>query len=288
MKTKNNLKRIVVPEKFVQAIIEENHDHPSGGHLATEKLFYRISKRFWFRNTWTRVKEHYDTGPICDRNRKFFKKTDELHPIVVTEPLHTMEIDHVELPKSASGNNYVLTCVDHFSRKRWFIPVKSTSAVEAFQALFDNVFTNFDFPKVILSDRGTAFTSELAKEICKFADIEPTFAEPAQHNTMGSVERSNEAMKDIVRKFVSEWKQDDWDRYVRIAAYALNKSVNCSHSHVPDYLLFGLDKNTRYLDGTTTESRNIELVKLNKARNLANKILVGYREKISDLPVPVP
>jgi hypothetical protein len=47
-KTKNNLKRIVVPEKFVQAIIEENHDHPSGGHLATEKLFYRISKRFGF------------------------------------------------------------------------------------------------------------------------------------------------------------------------------------------------------------------------------------------------
>src|SRR5690349_15036281 len=101
---------------------------------------------------------------------------DHCGPFVETEPL---------------GNTLVLTVVDHFTRKKWFLPVKTTSAEHTAQALMDEVFTPFEFPLQILCDRGSGFTSKLADEIAQVYKIKIEFAETDQHKTVGSVEISN-------------------------------------------------------------------------------------------------
>jgi hypothetical protein len=195
-----------------------------------------------------------------------------------------MELDHCgPFPKTTNNNNYVLTIIDHFTRKRWYIPTKTTNAEETFQALL-TVCTSFDFPSIILTDQGAAFTSKLAEEITKMTNITPTFSQTGQHDTTGSVERSNLIMEDIIRKYIDKTKQDDWDVYLGLAAYAINKSISASHGLVPDELIFGkIQKNLledeRLFNDKQEYSEN-NSKKLKKAIQTASTTLKEYQEKM--------
>jgi hypothetical protein len=154
--------RIVIPESLQDQIISSYHDLPSAGHLATLKTFSRISQHVWFPKMFSKVKNYCENCETCDKNRRFFKINDSLKPIVSSRPMETLVIDHCGPFNTTSKNNvYVLTVVDHFTRKRWFLPVPSTSAEDTFYALQNFIFSPFEFPKKLLTDRGSAFTSQL-------------------------------------------------------------------------------------------------------------------------------
>jgi hypothetical protein len=197
-----------------------------------------------------------------------------------------MELDHVgPFPKTKKGNTHVLSVIDHFTRKRWFIGVPSTNAEDTFEA-FLNICAQFEFPSIILTDRGPAFTSKLAEEFTKLTNITPTFALTNQHNTVGSVERSNLIMEEIIKKFVDKVKQDDWDEYLSLAAYAINKSPSTTHGYEPDFLIFGELKNSNLISSERGETEpvleyaNEKTKKLKKAIENAKIILNDYREKM--------
>lgn len=279
-KKKYNTKRLVIPQSLQTELINAIHSLPSGGHLATSKTYWKLSMDVWFEDMYTKVEKFCLKCSICDKNRPFRTRNDVLHPIVATREFQIIEFDHVgPFPPSSRLNIYVLSVIDHFTRKRFFIPVKDTSATTTYQALFDNVFSNFDFPETILTDRGSSFTGKLAEEFAKVTNIELNFALAEQHDTVGGVENSNKQMEDIVRKFVNEWNQSDWDDYVRIAAYALNKSISVTHNYSPDFLLMGMKSRTGLgYDESITEDQKIR--NFIKSRKIANDILEKYRDKM--------
>ena len=86
------------------------------------------------------------------------------------------------------------------------------------------------------------------EEILKISNIKPKFAQPRQHNTMGSVENANKVMEEIIRKFIDKRNQDDWDSYVRLAAQAINQTISATHKFAPDFLFFGRDPINPYLE----------------------------------------
>ena len=281
-----NLKRIIIPQQLQNEIIKSFHDAPTSGHLATEKTFWKISKDFWFPDMYNKIEKYCKNCTICEKNRKFFKVNDNLHPIEVNSPLELIEMDHCgPFISTLRGNQYVLTIIDHFTKKRWFIPVKSTSAEETFQALLDNVCTCFDFPTTILTDRGSAFTSKIAEEFNKITNTTPTFALTNQHNTVGAAEKSNQLMEDIVRKFVDKYKQDDWDLFVRLAAYAINKTISDAHKYAPDYLIFGKNSINQIIKEHPTHTNMDQYTenftrKLQKAINITQTLTKNYQNKM--------
>ena len=138
--------RIVVPKSLEKEIIKTYHDAPSAGHLGIEKTYYKISKQFWFDDMFRKIEDYCKKCAICDKNRKFHKTNDILHPIETTAPFQIVELDHCgPFPTTKKGNTYVLTIIDHFSRKRWFIGVKSTSAEDTFIAFLNICSLNLSF-----------------------------------------------------------------------------------------------------------------------------------------------
>ena len=98
--------------------------------------------------------------------------------------------------------------------------IKSTSAEDTFQAKLDHIFTPFEFPKMLVSDQGSAFTSKLADEFAKNIRYEVKFALPDQHNTVGSAEISNTIIENILKKYIDQLNQNNWDDFLGLAAYA--------------------------------------------------------------------
>ena len=120
-KNHHNFKRIVIPEILINDIIQTYHDSKISGHLGVEKTYWKVIKDFWFPDIYGKIENYVKNCDICERNKKFFKYNDELHPIVSTQPFEIIELDHVgPFIKTPRGNQYILSVIDHFSKKRWF------------------------------------------------------------------------------------------------------------------------------------------------------------------------
>ena len=72
------------------------------------------------------------------------------------------------LKESASGNNYILTCIDHFTNWVEAAPLKTITSKEV---IFNLVISRHGFPLPVLSDQGKQFVSKAFKEVCNKFDI---------------------------------------------------------------------------------------------------------------------
>jgi hypothetical protein len=278
-------KRLAIPESLQKEIMHNYHDIPSSGHLSYLKTFSRMQLHVWFPRMFSIVKRYCEDCEVCDKNRTYFKINDTLKPVVSTKPFQVLVLDHCgPFSPTKRDNEYVLTVVDHFTRKRWFLPVKSTKAEDSFQALLDYIFTPFEFPRMLVTDQGSGFTSKIALELAKYIKYDVQFALPDQHNTVGSAEISNKIIEGIVRKYIDQLKQNDWDNFIGLAAYALNKSISV-HGYSPDYLIFGREQINPYIQDEENHQPIEQFVQerqeaMNLATKLANDVLVEYRKKI--------
>jgi hypothetical protein len=283
----NDSRRIVIPVSLESEVMFNAHNLPVGGHLGYLKTFSRLQLQVWFPNMFSKVKKYCEHCEICDRNRNYFKINDTLKPVTATEPFQVLVVDHCgPFNKTNRGNKYVLTVVDHFTRKRWFLPVPEVSAEETYKTLLQNIFTPFGFPKILLSDKGSCFTSKIGTDFSKLFHYEISLALTNQHNTVGSAEISNKLVENIIRKYIDNLKQDDWDEFLCLAAYALNQSISV-HGYSPDYLVFGKNETNPYLP-TEGNNPNIEQFvsdrkeAMDLALKLSNDKLLEYRKKIEE------
>ena len=75
------------------------------------------------------------------------------------------------LQESIKGNKYILTLQDQLTKFIQAYPLKDQTAKTVIKSLASSYFSMFGIPKVILSDRGNNFTSNVMKELCELFDI---------------------------------------------------------------------------------------------------------------------
>ena len=132
--------------------------------------------------------------PVCQRmNKKLTLERPELHPVPVKSPWHHLGMDFVGpiSPPSQSGNRYILTLSDYFTKFAWakamptkeamnvvsalrevstvilchhFIPIIIYVAISNFLFLFASIFQLFfimGLPSVMTTDQGREFHNRL-------------------------------------------------------------------------------------------------------------------------------
>ena len=67
------------------------------------------------------------------------------------------------------------------------------------EALLD-VFSRVGFPTAILSDKGSQFTSDLMKEVCRLISLKQLFTTPYNPKCNGLCERMNGVLKSMLKK----------------------------------------------------------------------------------------
>ena len=76
--------------------------------------------------------------PVCQRmNKKLTSERPELHPVPVKSPWHHLGMDFVGpiSPPSHSGNRYILTLSDYFTKFAWAKALPTKEAVNVVSAL---------------------------------------------------------------------------------------------------------------------------------------------------------
>ena len=148
--------QIIVPSSYRPHILSLADDNPMSGHLGINKTYQRILEHFYLPNLRKDLVEFCRSCHTCQvvgkPNQTLTKAP--LQPIpAFEEPLSRVIIDCVgPLPKTKSGNQYLLTVMCASTRFPGAIPRRNISAKTIVKALM-KFFTLVGLPKSIQSDQ---------------------------------------------------------------------------------------------------------------------------------------
>lgn len=235
------LLQIVVPVSFRDKVLSLAHDHHFAGHLGVNKTTDRILRHFFWPGIKRDVVRYCQTCNLCQVVGKPNQVIPPvpLQPIpVMSEPSENVILDCVgPLPRTKSGNQWLLTIMCSVTRFPEAIPLHKITALVIIKALM-GFFSLFGLPKTIQTHRGTNFMScVFAQAMCQLA-VHHVTSSPYHPQTQGVLERFSKTLKSMLKVFCLEF-QRDWDEGVPFALFAVREIVQESLGFCPSELVFG-------------------------------------------------
>ena len=165
---------------------------PMQGHSGASKLLADLRKRYYVPGLTEKVQDFLNNCQTCIITKpvKNNSITPPLEPIYdpCNGPEDILEIDLVgELPRS-NGYTHILTTADYFSRYLFAIPIRKPDTKSVVNAVLD-IFTKHAYlPKHIITDKDTAFKSQVIEELTKTNGIKVSHATVKHAQTIGKIE----------------------------------------------------------------------------------------------------
>ena len=156
----NNLRGVVVPHHLRQQIMNEYHSSVMSGHFPGVRLYNTLSKRWSWERMYTDCLNHGKSCPQCAVSRGTGRKTiPPLKLIPVSQIFQIVGVDVMELPKTHSGNRYVVVFQDFLWKWPMVFPVADQKASTLVKLLVEEVVLLMGVPEALLSDQGTNLLS---------------------------------------------------------------------------------------------------------------------------------
>ncbi|KAG5276770.1 hypothetical protein AALO_G00109540 [Alosa alosa] len=230
--------RLVVPTQLHSRVLAMGHSIPWAGHLGLPKTYARIAARFFWPGMYKDVQEF---GRACSECQLTSKYTVSPYPLqqlpCIDVPFSRIAMDIVgPLERMQSGFKYILVVCDYATRYPEAFPLRRISARPIAQALLQ--FSRVGIPREIITDQGTAFLSKSLKQVYDVLGIKGIKTTLYHPQTDGLVERFNQTLKSMLRKFVAE-NGKDWDRWLPYLLFTYREVPQASTGFSPFELLFG-------------------------------------------------
>jgi transposase InsO family protein len=230
-------RRLILPQSMEMTIIRKAHEN---GHFSKKKTGELIGKDYYIDKLDKKIEDCIATCiPCLLASRKEGKQEGFLNPIQKEEvPLHTLHIDHVgPMTQTSKQYNHILTIIDAFTKFVWLFPTKSTGTQEVINKLEIHQQT-FGNPSRIITDRGTAFTSNDFNLYCETEGIQHVKITTGVPRGNGQVERVHRTIISVLTKLSIE-KPTQWYKHVSKVQRALNSTYQRSINTSPIELLIG-------------------------------------------------
>uniref|UniRef100_A0A669CEB2 Gypsy retrotransposon integrase-like protein 1 n=1 Tax=Oreochromis niloticus TaxID=8128 RepID=A0A669CEB2_ORENI len=220
------------------------HDHPTAGHLGIAKTLARMQSRFYWPKMASDVKRYVSSCPVCQLTKPSQRKpAGFMVPISPQRPWEYAGVDFVgPLPRTASGNSYILVFVDYFSKWIEVCAVRDATAQVAASKFISEVFARHGAPRYLISDRGSPFVSELFESVLSTLGSTHRLT-TAYHPQTNATERVNRTLKTAIRAYVGD-KHASWDKFMSQICFALRSAPHESTGLSPAMMLYGRELET--------------------------------------------
>ncbi|KAL0841643.1 hypothetical protein ABMA28_015295 [Loxostege sticticalis] len=229
----------VVPNNARWRICQLSHDE--AGHFSVDKTLSKIKQDYWFPKMNRFVRKYVTACMNCQYNKASTSKSSGyLHPIPKGNiPFHTLHMDHLgPFVRSKRGNSYILGIIDGFSKFIFVKAVKDLKSKTTVKILSD-IFSVIGSPKVIISDRGTSFTSTIFKNYVKSIGAKHVLNAVATPRANGQIERYNRTILESLAASNHGLDERDWDTHINKVQWSLNNTRNKSTGTTPSEVVFG-------------------------------------------------
>lgn len=273
VKGKKNL--LFVPQVMEASVMYKYHNEL--GHFGVDKVADMIMRNFYIPNLTEKLKKHISECITCISYNPKQRKTDGFLHIYEKpdKPFQTIHIDHLgPLEKTKGKNLHILAVCDSCTKFLKLYAVKSTNTKEVMKCL-KSYFISYSVPRVVVSDRGSAFTSKEFESFARdhgFYHVQVATACPKAN---GQIERYNRTLIPLLAK-LQDGNKVQWDNILYKAEHLLNNTLNRSIGDIPSRVLFGvtqklcIDKDLLEFveDLNTSEERNLTEIRCRASGNV--------------------
>lgn len=236
--------RVCVAGKEAQKrLVREYHSSRLAGHPGHERTLASLSGDFFWRKMGAMVQREVRACVACQRNKANNQPTTTWTPIDPPEgPGQCVTIDFAEMPPTERGHDYMLVCVDKFSKLvRVAATDKTVDAARAADIVLNLTLTSSArLPTTIISDRDPRFTAELWGKIWAKCGVELHMTTAHRPQADGQSERAVRMVREYLRCF-STSEGTDWDTVANLTMleFAINSHVSESTKTTPFELHYG-------------------------------------------------
>ncbi|XP_037615670.1 uncharacterized protein LOC119482245 [Sebastes umbrosus] len=209
--------------------------------MGVTKTYNRVLRHFFWPGLKSDVVRYCRTCHVCQVSGKPNQviAPAPLNPIpVMGEPFGKVIVDCVgPLPKTKSGNQFLVTIMCSSTRFPEAIPLRKITAPVVTKALV-KFFTVFGLPREIQTDQGTNFKSRVFAQALKALGIKHVTSSAYHPESKGALERFHQTLKSMLRKHCHD-SQKDWDDGIPLLMFAAREAVQESLGFSPAQLVFG-------------------------------------------------
>ena len=230
--------QLVAPQCLRQEAFHFLHTSSNAGHLGITRTVASIKMRFYWPGCKKDVTRWMRECNNCERVKEGPKYKAKLVQSTVSCFLERIAIDIVgPLPMTESGNQYILSVTDYFTKWVQAYPLPDQTAQSVADVLASRFFTTFGCPKEIHSDQGRNFESHLFQQLCKLFGIRKTRTTPYNPKSDGLCERWNKTMQQMLKCLGDE--DGEWDEKLPYVVMAYNSTPQESTGLSPRLMVYG-------------------------------------------------
>ena len=141
------------------------------------------------------------------------------------------------LPPSGGYEN-IVTAMDVFSRYLFAYPTSNQDVTTIAKVIITIMTKHAYLPTTLISDKGTALTSHVSKEVAGVLGITPKHAPTKHSQKIGLLEQSQASIKQSLKIETGE-RRSLWHKYVSIAVLNYNTSYHSSIGCEPSRVFHG-------------------------------------------------
>ena len=190
---------IVIPEPWHFTVLIEAHDKL--GHQGVNRAYHLNKCQYHWKGMNKDIHKYINNCALCERE----KARTHAYPIQITDiadrPFDKIAIDLVsDLNVSASGNQHILTIIDHLTGWPEAFTIPDKKADTTVCVFINNYLPIHMCPHFILSDSGTELKKQLMDNILQQLGIDHIFSTPYHPQYNGKLEVFHKYLKPTLRK----------------------------------------------------------------------------------------
>ena len=216
--------KTVLPQKEAVAMIQQMH---AWTHLGSRKLKMLIEKTdFLIPKASTLIEQVTSACKVCQQVNAGATRVPAGIRTRGSRPGTYWEVDFTEVKPHYAGYKYLLVFVDTFSGWVEAYPTRQETAHIVAKKILEEIFPRFGLPKVIGSDNGPAFVSQVSQGLARILGINWKLHCAYRPQSSGQVERMNRTIKETLTKLTLETGLKDWRRLLSLALLRARNTPN--------------------------------------------------------------
>ncbi|OWZ17218.1 LOW QUALITY PROTEIN: hypothetical protein PHMEG_0008869 [Phytophthora megakarya] len=168
----------VIRLKFIEAVLYYCHGDLMSAHLGKTKTLEKVRHHGYCGLVGKRMSLSTGKG-----SRPWRAGRMQRMPVKdLSGPFSLVVVDAIgPLPTTDSGNKYILVFVGYFTRWAEAFAIQALDSITFVNVMIDGVICRHGVPGQLLSDRGTNFTSKLARSLYQTLGIKKLFVPRTTH-----------------------------------------------------------------------------------------------------------
>lgn len=211
--------------------------HDIAGHQGVDRTYDKLRDNAYWVGMARDTADYCRSCQICQQAKGGRIVRQPLVSVPVGRPWEMVAMDMLKVTMSVHGREYLLVLQDYFTKWVEAIPVRDASAATVESALL-SVFSRLGMPRLLHSDQGSNFESEVVKNLCRSLGIEKTRTTPYHPQGDGMVERTNSTLLTMLRTSCMQ-AAGQWEENLPLLLFAYRTSRHRSTGFSPFELMFG-------------------------------------------------